>query len=116
MDVKLVKIGERKIGAIRIVRANAGIGLKDAKDLVDRVGSAAVVVAADLPPRLAMRMVAEFTANGDVAETVGEVEVMSTVDRAIRALLAYREGLPPFALEVEALEEVAGHLRKIVGE
>ena len=34
-DVILESFGEKKIGVIKVVRANTGLGLKEAKDLVE---------------------------------------------------------------------------------
>jgi large subunit ribosomal protein L7/L12 len=36
-DVVLESFGEKKIGVIKVVRANTGLGLKEAKDLVEGV-------------------------------------------------------------------------------
>ena len=35
-DVVLVSVGEKKINVIKVVRAHTGLGLKEAKDLVDK--------------------------------------------------------------------------------
>ncbi len=39
-DVVLESFGEKKIGVIKVVRANTGLGLKEAKDLVEGCPSA----------------------------------------------------------------------------
>ena len=38
-DVMLTSFGEKKVGVIKAVRANTGLGLKEAKDLVEAVPS-----------------------------------------------------------------------------
>jgi large subunit ribosomal protein L7/L12 len=38
-DVMLTNFGEKKVGVIKAVRANTGLGLKEAKDLVEAVPS-----------------------------------------------------------------------------
>ncbi|AJC50415.1 50S ribosomal protein L7/L12 [Coxiella endosymbiont of Amblyomma americanum] len=38
-DVKIINFGENKIGVIKVVRSITGLGLKEAKDLVESVPS-----------------------------------------------------------------------------
>ena len=43
-DVVLKSFGAKKIGVIKVVRAMTGLGLKEAKELVEKAGSPAAVI------------------------------------------------------------------------
>ena len=64
-DVVLTAAGEKKIQVIRVVRVHTGLGLKEAKDLVE--GAPAVVKAA-LPTEEAERLLKELRDQGATAE------------------------------------------------
>ena len=64
-DVVLTAAGEKKIQVIRVVRVHTGLGLKEAKDLVE--GAPAVVKAA-LPTEDAERLLRELREQGATAE------------------------------------------------
>ncbi len=64
-DVVLTAFGDNKIGVIKVVRAVTGLGLKEAKDLVE---GAPKVVKTGLPKEEADKIRAELEASGAKAE------------------------------------------------
>lgn len=65
--VWLREIGNKKISVIKVVREVAGIGLKDAKDLVE----SAPAIIAIMPRDVATKTVHELTAVGATADLDG---------------------------------------------
>lgn len=87
MDVRLDKVGDRKIGIIKVVRNVTLLTLKDAKDLVDRVlpynpdrfadhSSSPVgtptIVARNLSQSAATAMVRDIESYGGTATVIGD--------------------------------------------
>ena len=64
-DVVLKAAGEKKINVIKVVRAATGLGLKEAKDLVE---GAPKVVKEGLPKEEADKLAAELKENGAEVE------------------------------------------------
>ena len=62
--VVLKEIGEQKIQVIKTVRAHTGLGLKEAKALVDNVATGPQPVKQDLPREDAEKIKAELEAAG----------------------------------------------------
>ncbi|OYV92716.1 MAG: 50S ribosomal protein L7/L12 [Planctomycetia bacterium 21-64-5] len=53
-DVVLEAFGDKKIGVIKVVRAATGLGLKEAKDLVEGFACKLVATARDRRPRVSL--------------------------------------------------------------
>ena len=64
--VVLKEIGDQKIQVIKTVRANTGLGLKEAKALVDNVANGPQPVKEDLPKEDAEKIKGELEAVGAV--------------------------------------------------
>ena len=64
-DVVLTEAGASKVGVIKVVRAITGLGLKEAKDLVD---GAPKTVKEDVPAEEAKKIIEELEAAGAKAE------------------------------------------------
>ena len=64
-DVVLTDVGASKVGVIKVVRAITGLGLKEAKDLVD---AAPKTIKEAVPAEEAKKMIEEIEAAGAKAE------------------------------------------------
>ncbi len=88
-DVVLVEAGSNKIGVIKLVREHAKIGLKDAKDIVDRIASRPHRVVTDVERDVARAVVEAYRQAGAVAQAAprGETPVIQPAPRGVHVVL-----------------------------
>ena len=67
-DVVLTAAGGQKIAVIKVVKEITGLGLKEAKDIVDAAASSAQVVKENVPKDEAQELKAKFEAAGATVE------------------------------------------------
>lgn len=86
MNIVLKDVGVNKVKVIKIVREATGLGLKEAKDIVDSVANGAEYTITNIPEKMAQKIIDDFTKEGAIV--VGEGYSINDFDAAIDASVA----------------------------
>nr|WP_221441697.1 ribosomal protein L7/L12 [Jiangella mangrovi] len=92
----------KKIQAIKEVREHTGLGLKEAKDLVDRMEDSATVAALDVPGP------ADGPAADRTDEVMGQVQALVARGKKIQAIKLLLENAPE--LDLRKAKEIVDRL------
>lgn len=104
-DVIVVEAGANKIGVIKLVRELSGLGLKDAKDVVDNVTRGPQRVVAKIDRYAALRIVDRFRETGAVASAVTHGTAASVTATSTTVVLP--RGVRVVLESVEPVERIA---------